>query len=847
MSVGPDHVMAAVNGRFHIYDREGNLLKNIDEEDWVFQVVLTPTISDPQVIYDHYNGRWVMLWFTRNNAIFEAPFVICYSDDENPLGIWYMYAINSELNGDTYAGNWGDYPKIGYDDQALYINSRQFAFAGGYNYNKIRTLNSAEFYAAEGGPISWTDIWNIRISGQPVDVIHPCYSYDAGINAAYFVYARSGSGPTDFYELFKISDPITNPVLTSVRLPISPAYYRAPDARQLGGTQTVDVFTWIAKAPVLRDGKIYASHSIRNTQFTANTSLKYFVIDINTNSVIEQVEQGAQGYYYITPAITVDKDHNIAITYSRSADNEYIGAYYSTRLSTDPPGLSPSQVMVEGQGYVGSTFGRWGDYFSAAVDPINQYDIWLYSEYKSATRDWSTWLTEIRMKPYTGASTYTAVNPVEFSEVEIGSSPLTEIITISNYGEDDLVINNITSPAGPFTLLSPTTFPITLTTFDSLDLEIEFDPSTPAIYSELMAFDDNDPNFDGLILNGTGFEINPAYTGVLYSSTGSTENGIVLSVNKDNGVGSELGLSNYEELKSLTINPVTNVIYGISASVTKAELVRVNALGGDAFTQYTLDLGAMVGIAFDSSGTLYAAVQSGNIYTIDLSDGSYTLVTTANIQLSAITYNPVTNQMWAVPKIVVGVKDKIYTIDLTTGDATLVGQTGFGLLTNDLAFDENGTMYGVIGGANENGQLITINTTDGSGSLVGDIGFQNVVGLAYTINGEVNSINPDKDKNLLPEEFSLSQNYPNPFNPSTSIEFSVPVDANVTLKIYNMLGEVVTTLVNEEVSAGHYSSVWNGADDNGFQLSSGIYFYEMKANGNNGKAYSQMKKMVLLK
>jgi len=103
------------------------------------------------------------------------------------------------------------------------------------------------------------------------------------------------------------------------------------------------------------------------------------------------------------------------------------------------------------------------------------------------------------------------------------------------------------------------------------------------------------------------------------------------------------------------------------------------------------------------------------------------------------------------------------------------------------------------------------------------------------------------DTDLLPAEFSLAQNYPNPFNPSTSIEYSIPVDANVTLTIYNLLGQIVTTLVNEEVSTGHYSTIWNGADDNGFQVTSGIYFYEMRANGNNGTAYSQIKKMVLLK
>ncbi len=72
------------------------------------------------------------------------------------------------------------------------------------------------------------------------------------------------------------------------------------------------------------------------------------MIDVNSNTLVEEVEQGEDGYFFIQPAITVDKDHNIALTYSKSSSTSYIGAYYSTRLSTDPPGLSPSKVMTEG-------------------------------------------------------------------------------------------------------------------------------------------------------------------------------------------------------------------------------------------------------------------------------------------------------------------------------------------------------------------------------------------------------------------------------------------------------------------------------------------------------------------
>jgi hypothetical protein len=105
----------------------------------------------------------------------------------------------------------------------------------------------------------------------------------------------------------------------------------------------------------------------------------------------------------------------------------------------------------------------------------------------------------------------------------------------------------------------------------------------------------------------------------------------------------------------------------------------------------------------------------------------------------------------------------------------------------------------------------------------------------------------DDNANTIPLDYSLQQNYPNPFNPSTSIEFSVPVNSNVRLTIYNLLGQVVTTIVNEEISAGNYSVIWNGTDKNGLQVSSGVYLYKMQANGNNGTPYSQTKKMILLK
>ena len=86
-------------------------------------------------------------------------------------------------------------------------------------------------------------------------------------------------------------------------------------------------------------------------------------------------------------------------------------------------------------------------------------------------------------------------------------------------------------------------------------------------------------------------------------------------------------------------------------------------------------------------------------------------------------------------------------------------------------------------------------------------------------------------------DFSLSQNYPNPFNPSTTINFRIPLSSKVTLKVYDILGREVATLVNENKPAGKYSIIFNSNN-----LASGVYFYNLRA-GN----FIESKKMMLLK
>ena len=100
----------------------------------------------------------------------------------------------------------------------------------------------------------------------------------------------------------------------------------------------------------------------------------------------------------------------------------------------------------------------------------------------------------------------------------------------------------------------------------------------------------------------------------------------------------------------------------------------------------------------------------------------------------------------------------------------------------------------------------------------------------------------DELEEAKPTHFELKGNYPNPFNPETVIKFTLPQDAPVSLKIYNILGQVVNTVVDEVLPAGNHAVVWDGKNEQGVDVASGVYFYRIKAGD-----FESIQKMTLLR
>jgi len=179
-----------------------------------------------------------------------------------------------------------------------------------------------------------------------------------------------------------------------------------------------------------------------------------------------------------------------------------------------------------------------------------------------------------------------------------------------------------------------------------------------------------------------------------------------------------------------------------------------------------------------------------------------------------------------------GSDELLISVGMSTGDSVVNGYGAIVIGTATNSWTEFNIPITYINNDVPSETYITIYIADTSGTTNGTPGSNaNIDLLSFSGIAGVEQLSQ------LPEGFSLNQNYPNPFNPSTKIEYSIPEQSFVQLKVYDILGNEVATLINEEQSAGTYRADFTGSD-----LASGLYIAQLKA-GN----YLKTIKMTLIK
>ncbi|MBM2840241.1 MAG: hypothetical protein HW412_769 [Bacteroidetes bacterium] len=841
IAVGPNHIIAIVNSTFRIYDKSGNILKTINCGAWLNSALPGVGPSDPKVDYDHFAGRWVMSWIETDD-ISRGTYLVSVSDDDNPIGIWYNYALPSTLNGTTNSGFWADYQGMGFDNQAVYLTSNQFSFSGFAQYVKIRIIPKAALYANTGGSVGWMDLWDVRDQpgGNRIFTLRPAITF--GVPGVFYLIANSRFITSTYFTLYRITDPITTPVLTAITVPVV-ASTPPPNAGQLGGSTTIPDIGRIYE-PVYLDSSLWVSHSVASA--TGYSDIRYVRINTVTNSAVEDVAFGADGYFHFYPAIMVDKDKNVAITCSRSAFTEYAGCYFTWRLNTDPPGLRPLSLTQAGQGYY--TGGRWGDYLGAALDPSDRNNFWLISEYAATGNSWGTLVHGTRLVPFSGIRIFTSSQSVNFGKVEAGFTSDTSTITISNIGTNVLTISSITKTQPTYTLLNLPSFPVNIASFDSLKFRVVFTPTAHGTINDTITIASNDPITPAMKISLTakGIVIGRAQAGVMYATSGTPSQ--LYTINTTTGAATPVGPTGVASIDGLAIRALNKELYGALSTGSSATLYRMSRQYGDALLTRTINIPNLRAITFSLTGdTLYGGTNIGRLYRINITTGDTTYIGTANGKVySGFAISPTSNQLWASVRPPLIGRDSIFIVNRSTGSAITIGRTGLNLITPYIAFNKQGTLFALIGSGAQTNTLYSLDTLTATGTLIGSTGVAGLQAIAMRTDSS-GSVDVDEGTpSGIPETFVLSRNYPNPFNPATQIRYGLPVQSMVSVTIYNIMGQEITRLYDGSQSAGYHEVVWNGLNAKGVSVASGIYLYKLEARGEN-RTFSETKRMLLLK
>ncbi|MBI5471915.1 MAG: T9SS type A sorting domain-containing protein [Ignavibacteriae bacterium] len=326
--------------------------------------------------------------------------------------------------------------------------------------------------------------------------------------------------------------------------------------------------------------------------------------------------------------------------------------------------------------------------------------------------------------------------------------------------------------------------------------------------------------------------ITPAMSDVLYGASSN-----LYTVSRDSGIATIIGLIGPHPIQGLAIRPTTRELYGVSPYSFGTYLHRISSATGAGLFERTLMVPNMRAIAFSAGDTLFGATTAGSLYRIDLTTGAATAIgTSTGRAYSGLSFSPVTKKLWASLRQPFD-NDSLFTIDRNNGTATFAFKAGWPTIVPSIAFSPEDTLYGLL---DETGGYLA-RFAPGSSQIIGETWAQRIDAIAMYDR----LVSVEEQKMLgIPLMFALEQNYPNPFNPTTEIRYQIPEVrgqrsevSRVTLKVFDILGREVATLVDEVRQPGTYNVQWNASG-----VASGVYLYRLRAD-----AFVETKKCLMLR
>ena len=445
LCVGPKHVMVVVNSSFAIFDKCGNSIYESTFGNFLGDT--TNKLFDPKVVYDAWDGHWVMIVAAKETATQNSFVVMLVSDDNDPIGNWTWWYLDFTLDGSNATSWWADYPDVNVDPNGIFLTSNQFNWASPRNqfqYSKIRSLDKTQVYAF--GSIGWYDFWNLtNTDATKAFTLRPARMW-AWPSRMFYINSRSGGGSS--LTLWEQTGTPLSPTLNGFDVPVN-TYDNPPTCQQTDGTYTDTGDSRLLTA-VYRNGTLWTTTSVRcNWGETVDRSCVQ-VYQINTSTRTKSYERsapfGASGSYYCYPALDIDDVDRAIVVFARGGPTEFVGIRHVDVPIGGPFGGS-ALLKAGDSDYSGfSTTGviddpyRWGDYFGCSRDPWQFRTLWFVGQYADA----GNWNTYVGASSFYGAGVLNVTPTTDFISTGLEGgpfSPTSRTYTLTNTGGAPLFWN----------------------------------------------------------------------------------------------------------------------------------------------------------------------------------------------------------------------------------------------------------------------------------------------------------------------------------------------------------------------------------------------------------------------
>jgi hypothetical protein len=446
IAVGPDHILVATTDVFAVYDKCGNWIDGgvIDE---YFPLSSSYTYYNPRVIYDDWNGRWVMAYMATDVPNHESRIVYVVSNTAD-LGDGWGSCTVSRL---TPAGSFSNDVYMSVDPEALYFTYNQFHFdTNAYEGAVIVALNKLDVYNFQPTVPVWFSCSTNPGDGTLADSVRPAQMHSYG-GKMYFLNNKSQGGT--IFTLWSLDSPFTSPVFSKTSVSVS-AYALPPQMRQANGT-------YVDAGDCRLADLVYDAHSLYTAfpRYLNSGGNEISQISVWVFGVSPIGYQKGQSFYVPSsfvgyPSLEIEESGRVGFQYTYSSflfakflSTAYIIWDFDELNTVDSGDLAVglANYTQGGSGTAGNPY-AWGNYTGCAVDPVDDRTFWMLGAYASNDPT-PSWMTHVG-----------AVSGFVWSNLVIEPSAL---VTGGVYGES--ITKNV--------------LPLTLSNSSQTDLHWEIDQS----------------------------------------------------------------------------------------------------------------------------------------------------------------------------------------------------------------------------------------------------------------------------------------------------------------------------------------------------------------------------------